>query len=87
MDPSAGQKQLEEKIVRKANEELEDNQETEELEITQISKENSQSSYSKGRGNLLEDLWKVTLPKQKVCPKKSQLGCHIHSPWPPKQGL
>lgn len=56
MDPSAGQKQLEEKIVRKANEELEDNQETEELEITQISKENSQSSYSKGRGNLLEDL-------------------------------
>lgn len=56
MDSSAGQKQLKEKIVHKANEELEDNQETEDLEITQNSKENSQSSYSIERGNLLEDL-------------------------------
>lgn len=34
MDPFAGQRQLEEKIVQEANEELEEDQETEDLEIS-----------------------------------------------------
>lgn len=42
MGPSAGQEQPEEKIEQETNEELEENQETEDLEITWISKEQVQ---------------------------------------------
>lgn len=54
MDPSVGQAQPEQKTEQEGNEELELNQETEDLELTGIPKENSKSSSSGGRRSFLE---------------------------------
>lgn len=55
-DPSVGPERPEQKTEQDANEDLEENQETEDLELTGISKENSKSGFSVGRESLLETL-------------------------------
>lgn len=56
MGPSVGQKQPEQKIEQEANEELEENQETEDLELTGIREQWVQLLC---RESLLETSWRT----------------------------